>query len=267
MMHSDSGFWKMGLPRRLRHTSGPTNAPAPWRHPAAMTLGLVGIALYNWWLVVALSGRRVTTPDELFSDLEAVGRPDAAILQRLDLTAGLVILAALLLRGRHGPDGPRSEWPWLVAFAVSGAVGGHFSYVCPEGLSATCRSQEWRLALPPHHYILVLAGITEFAAATVAIYLARHRTRLVEEPVTWAICWTWRALLVAYPLLAVAYITDRFGALVEPAFFVCFSAMVAAELFEADRVVLPDSHVHPYWSRVVPVHLVHMGTAGRGRRA
>ena len=265
-MHGDEGFLKLRRPGWVRPTSQSDAPPAPWRHPVAMALGLVGIALYNWWLAVALSGRLITTPDELFSDLEAAGRPDAAILQRLDLTAALVLLAALVLRGRQGPHGPRSEWPWLVAFAISGAVGGHFSYVCPEGLSDACRSQEWRLALPPHHYIHVVAGISEFAAATVAVYLARHRTRFTTEPVTQAIRWTWRALLVAYPLLAAAYLTDRLGALVEPAFFVCFSAMVAVELFEADRVVLPDSHAHPYWDRVAAVHLLRVGTPSWWRR-
>ena len=53
----------------------------------------------------------------------------------------------------------------LVAFAVSGAVGGQFSYACPEGLSASCRAAEWRLALPHHHYVHVLAGIAEFVFA------------------------------------------------------------------------------------------------------
>ena len=110
---------------------------APWRRPAAVAVGAVGIALYNWWIPVALSGRLLTTPDELFSDLEASGRPDATLLQHLDLAAGLVLLAALLLRGPIGRGGRRSEWPWLLAFAVSGAVGGQFAYACPEGISAS----------------------------------------------------------------------------------------------------------------------------------
>jgi len=44
-----------------------------------------------------------------------------------------------------------------------------------------------------------------------------------------AVAW---GLLVAYPLLGASYLTDRLGALVEPIFFVCFSAMVLAELYE-----------------------------------
>jgi hypothetical protein len=209
--------------------------PAAWRRPAAIAIGTAGVALYNWWVIVALHTHLMTTPDELFSDLEAAGRPDASLLQHLDLAAGLVLIAALLLRGRRGPDGPRAEWPWLVAFAAAGAVGGHFAYVCPEGISASCRSAEWRLALPPHHYVHVLAGIVEFATATVAVYLAWQRTRPVERPTTRVIRWTGRALVGAYPLLGLAYLTDRMGAFVEPIFFVCFSVMAFVELAESDR--------------------------------
>jgi hypothetical protein len=184
---------------------------------------------------VALHSHLLTSPDELFSDLEATGRPDAALLQHLDLAAGLVLVTALLVRGRRGPDGPRAEWPWLVAFAASGAVGGRFAYACPEGISAACRSAEWRLALPPHHYVHVLAGIAEFATATVAVSLAWRRTRPRERPTTRAVRWTGKALVASYPLLGAAYLTDRLGAFVEPIFFVCFTVMVLAELLEPDH--------------------------------
>jgi hypothetical protein len=210
-------------------------ADLPGRRPAAIALGVVGVALYNWWVVVAFHTHLLSTPDELFSDLEAAGRPDAAALQHLDLFAGVVLATALVVRGRRGPQGNRAEWPWLLAFAVAGGLGGHFSYVCPEGLSASCRSAEWRLALPPHHYLHVLAGIAEFATATVAAYLAWQRTRAVERPTTRVVRWTGRALVAAYPLLAYAYLTDRLGAFVEPIFFVCFSVLVLVELVEPDR--------------------------------
>ena len=81
----------------------------------------------------------------------------------------------------------------------------------------------------------MVAGIVEFATATIAVYLAWQRTRAVERPTTRTIRWTGRALAAAYPLLGFAYLTDRLGALVEPIFFVCFSVMVAVELTEPDR--------------------------------
>ena len=213
----------------------PAPGIAPWRRPVGVAIGVVGIALYNWWIPVAFDRHLMTSPDELFSDLEATGRPDATLLQHLDLAAGIVLLVALLLRGAVGRTGRRSEWPWLLAFAVAGAVGGQFSYACPEGLSASCRAAEWRLALPHHHYVHVAAGIAEFTFGTVAVYLAWQRTRAKETPVTRAVRWTGRTMVVAYPLLGVAYLTDRFGAFVEPIFFTCFSVMVLVELLETDR--------------------------------
>jgi hypothetical protein len=140
-------------------TGSSARPPAPWRQPIAIGVGALGLALYNWWIPVALSGSLLTTPDELFSDLEASGRPDAALLQHLDLAAGLVLLVALMVRGPGARGLRRHEWPWLLAFALSGAVGGQFSYACPEGLSASCRAAEWRLALPHHHYVHVAAGM------------------------------------------------------------------------------------------------------------
>jgi hypothetical protein len=228
------------FPRMLSASStgaptSPVRQPAPWRRPVAIGVGFVGLAIYNWWIPVAVSGRLVTTPDELFSDLEASGRPDAVLLQHLDLAAGLVLLVALLLRGPVARGLRRYEWPLLLAFAISGAVGGQFSYACPEGLSASCRAAEWRLALPHHHYVHMLAGVAEFVFATVAVYLAWQRTRPQESAVTRTVRWTARALVLAYPVLGFAYLTDRFGAFVEPVFFTCFSAIVAVELLESDQ--------------------------------
>lgn len=230
-MQDDNGLLERST-ARLHATLWQRDEREHWRRPAAIAVGMVGVALYNWWLPVALFGNLLATPDELFSDLEATGRHDAALLQHLDLSAGLLLLAALLIRGRMGPSGRRAEWPWLVAWAVAGAVGGHFAYACPEGLSASCRAAEWHLALPPHHYVHVVAGIAEFAFATTAITKAWLRTRSSERPSSWVIQWIGRVLLLAYPLLAVTYLTDRYGAFVEPIFFMCFSLMVLVELFE-----------------------------------
>ena len=209
-----------------RGLTGPVVAAVhlqPWRRPAAVALGVVWLALYNWWIPVASRRKLMTSPDELFSDLEATGRPDATLLQHLDLAAGLVLVVALLLRGSQARGGRRSEWPWLMAMAVAGAIGGQFSYACPEGLSASCRAAEWRLALPRHHYVHVLAGIAEFAFATVAVYLAWKRTRPNKSAIATTVRWT-GPCDGRWPTRSsgIAYITDRFGAFVEPVFFTCF---------------------------------------------
>jgi hypothetical protein len=201
----------------------------------AQFLGLVGIVLYNWWVWVIVATNLLISTDEFFSDLEATGRPDATLFQHFDLAAGIVMLAAFLIRGPWGPTGKRKEWRWLLLFAVAGAVGGHYSYACPEGLSAACRSAEWHLRLPLHHYVHIVAGIIEFAAMTTAVVLAWKRTRDDSGLVSRSIKGVVITMLIGYPLLGVAYLTDRFGAFVEPIFFVCFSVMVAIELLEPRR--------------------------------
>ncbi len=149
------------------------------------------------------------------------------------------MFVALALRGPWGPQGKRREWPWLLLFALAGIAGGHYSYACPEGLSAACRSAEWHLRLPLHHYLHVLSGIIEFAMITMAIYLAWRRTRDEKTLVAAGIKWTGVAILVGYPLLAVAYLSDRFGSFVEPIFFISFSVMIFIELFEPRRARRP----------------------------
>ena len=77
-------------------------------------------------------------------------------------------LLALLLRGptpkgrsvASGSGWWRSRRP--------GRTGGRYTYACAEGLSAACRSMEWHLRLPVHHYVHVVSGIAEFATLTVA---------------------------------------------------------------------------------------------------
>src|ERR1700724_2939446 len=84
----------------------------------ARFLGLVGIVLYNWWVWVLVATNLLINTDEFFSDLEATGRPDATLFQHFDLVAGLVMLAAFLLREPWAWKGKRREWRWLLLFAV-----------------------------------------------------------------------------------------------------------------------------------------------------
>ena len=205
---------------------------------ASRVIGVVGLVLYNWWLGALVHGGIVSSPNALFSDLEASGGRYALVFSRLDIAAGVMLLVALALRGRWGVTGLRREWWLLLVFAAAGAVGGFFPYSCPEGVNAVCRTAEWEFQLPWRQYVHVAAGIVEFAAATLAIVLARRRT--AGLPVLGDLTrWTASALVVAYPLLGVAYLSDRLGAFVEPVFFVCFSLMVAIELFEREPALLP----------------------------
>ncbi len=199
---------------------------------AAKILGVAGVVAYNWWVVVPFVPGLMPSVNGFFSDLEATGRPHAALMSDADLCAGLLLLAAFLLRGSTSRHGVRREWKWMVAFALAGAIGGRYPYACAEGLSAACRQLEWHLQLPLHHYVHVVSGIAEFATLTTAAVIAWRRTRhegTLEARVYAAVV---TVLLIGYPLLGLVYITDRLGTLVEPIFFVAFSTMVLAELFE-----------------------------------
>jgi hypothetical protein len=215
------------------------------RQLLSQVAGSVGLALYNWWVVASFDRRMVPGPDELFSDLEATGQPYSRVLSRVDVAAGALILIALLLHG----TGRTGRWArqLLMLFAACAVVGGLFPYTCAEGINPACRSAEWTMALPWQHYVHVVAGVVEFAAATAAILVLRgqetvgNRARHIAGRLV-------QILVVAYPLLAVAYLSGKLGVLIEPVFFVSFSAAVALVLFErADEPVVSGSRtaVHP----------------------
>jgi len=229
----------LALPSGLRPSSVGEDDTA--RLTAAKVLGVTGVVLYNWWVVVPFVPGLMPSVNGFFSDLEATGRPHAALMSDADLTAGVLLVLALLLRGSRAAHGVRREWKWMVAFALAGAIGGRYPYACAEGLSATCRQLEWHLQLPIHHYVHVVSGIAEFATLTVAAVIAMRRTQHEGTVAARVYSAVLTVLIAGYPLLGLVYLTDRLGTLVEPIFFVAFSAMVVAELFEPiGRSVAPS---------------------------
>jgi len=118
----------------------------------------------------------------------------------------------------------------LLGFAAACLVGGLFPYVCSEGTSAACRTAAWHFQLPFRHYLHVVAGVTEFVLITLAVLVAWRRRAELPTLIARTARVVGAVLLVAYPLLALAYVTDRLGALVEPAFFLCWTAMIVTQL-------------------------------------
>lgn len=201
----------------------------------AALLGVIGVATYNWWVYAALNGM-VTSPDGMFSDLEADGVPHAALFGHLDVISGLLICASLLLRGAPLSHARRLEWRLMLGFGVAGIVGGLFPYACPEGKDDACRQAEWSFQLPLHHYIHMVSGIVEFALVTLAI-LAMWRRLIHTAPDLWRrVAGALAAgLAIGYPALAGSYLLDRWDAPVEAFFFVLFAAMLAAALLEPEH--------------------------------
>jgi hypothetical protein len=217
------------------------------RHPLSRTvmawsLGTAGLVAYNWWVLVPLKPGLMTSPNELFSNLEVNGQPYAASMQHADLASGLLLLAALWAAG-HNPTAPgRREWLSMLGFAVAGALGGLFPEVCADGINAVCRRLEYRFELPASQYVHMVAGIFEFAGITLALLWAWGRTRgQTTRPAG-----VYRALaigaLIAYPLLGAAYLFDRFGGIMEAVFFVGFTVMVIAQLAERTAAARAAAH-------------------------
>jgi Protein of unknown function (DUF998) len=208
------------------------------RRALSWTLGIAGLAAYNWWLLVPLKPGLMTSPDELFSNLEVSGQPYAALMQHADVAAGVLLLAAFLMARHSRSAADRREWLAMLAFAAAGALGGLFPEVCADGISAVCRRMEWRFQLPASQYVHDVAGILEFAAITIALACAVSRTRRQR---TSTARW-YRALavgaLVAYPLLGAAYLVNRLGGVMEGVFFAGFTIMVVTVL--ADWTRFPD---------------------------
>jgi hypothetical protein len=207
------------------------------RAAAAAILGIAGLVAYNWWLLVPLRPGLMTSPDELFSNLEITGQPYAVLMQRADLAAGLLVLAAFALtapgRGRPG----RAEWLSMLGFAAAGALGGLYPEVCPDGISATCRHLEYRFQLPAAQYIHMVAGIGEFAAITTAVLCAAARTRGTRSRFARVYRVLARGALIAYPLLGAVYVTGRLGGIMEALFFAGFTVIVWTQLAERTRAL------------------------------
>jgi uncharacterized protein DUF998 len=205
------------------------------RRALAWSLCTAGLLAYNWWVLVPLKPGLMTSPDELFSNLEITGQPYAAAMQHADVAAGLLLAAAFLTVGRRTVPGGLRDWLALLAFAAAGTIGGLFPEVCADGISASCRRQEWHFQLAASQYVHMLAGIAEFAAITIALFIARRRTRGSEARAAVGYRWLWRGALICYPLLGLAYLLNRMGGVMEAVFFAGFTVMVVTQMTERTR--------------------------------
>jgi Protein of unknown function (DUF998) len=205
------------------------------RRLLAWTFAIAGLIAYNWWILVPLKPGLMSSPDELFSNLEVSGLPYASAMQHADLAAGLLLAVALLILGR-GLPAMRRDWLAMLVFSLAGTAGGIFPEVCEDGINARCRSQEWHFELPVSQYLHMAAGIVEFAAITTALLLAWRRTRDSQQVTARIYRRLGVGALVCYPLLGLAYLVNRMGGVMEAVFFAGFTIMVVTEVAERTRL-------------------------------
>jgi hypothetical protein len=206
----------------------------------AWLCGIAGLLAYNWWVLVPFKPGLMRSPDELFSNLEVTGQPYAVVMQRADVTAGILLMLAFVLAGSRTMPGARREWPGMVVFAMAGAIGGLFPQVCADSVSHACLSAEWHFQLASGQYVHDGAGVVEFAGITLALWLATRRTRGETTSAARAYRLLGWAALVAYPVLGVSYLSGIYGGVVEGVFFAGFTAMVLLQL--AERLHRQDGH-------------------------
>jgi Protein of unknown function (DUF998) len=226
----------------IRRDHLPSGSRAPGmasRQALAWTLAVVGLLAYNWWVLVPFKPGLMRSPGEFFSNLEVTGQPYAAAMQHADLLSGLALLAAFAVLGSRGLHGARREWLAMIVFAIAGGVGGIFPQVCADGVSPACFSTEWHFQLPASQYVHDGAGIVEFSAITIALLFACARTRGDGTAAARAYRCLLAGAVLAYPLLAVAYLLNRMGGVMEGVFFAGFTAMVLTQLVERTGALRP----------------------------
>jgi hypothetical protein len=202
------------------------------RAVAVWILAAGGMLAYNWWILLPLKPSLLRSPNELLSNLEVTGQPFAALMQRADVAAGVLLIVAFLLAGNRAVPGGQREWLGMMAFGGAGMFGGVFPEVCADGINAVCRRGELTFHLPYEQYLHVVSGIVEFAGITVALFFAFRRTRDETTRVARTYRFLGRAAWVAYPLLGVAYLSNRLGSVIEALFFIGFTVVIITQLLE-----------------------------------
>ncbi len=174
----------------VRHTgkSVNTHAGARWqpavervhvdRFSLAVTVCIPAVLAYNWWLIVPFRHGLLTSVNSFFSDLEVKGAPDASVFGKLDVIAGALFLAALLLSYRRERPG-RAEWRLFVTFAIAAGAGGLFPFSCAEGTDSACRHRGMAsaIALPPLRARAAVRSRIPLRHDRLAARVASHATK------------------------------------------------------------------------------------------
>jgi len=229
------------LPADRHSVMGGWRELARVRRALAWIACIAGLLAYNWWVLVPLKPGLMTSPNELFSNLEVTGQPYATAMQDLDILSGVLLLGTFLATGWRSFPAGRRDWLAMIVFAAAGLVGGLFPEVCADGIDAICRAREWRFELPLSQYVHIVAGIFEFAGITFALFIASRRTRGSQVRTARVYRRLWQAALICYPLLGVAYLLNWMGSVMEAVFFVGFTVVVVTQV--AERTTHTSPHI------------------------
>jgi len=202
------------------------------RAAVAWICGVAGLLAYNWWVLVPLKPGLMSSPNELFSNLEVTGQPFATAMQHADLLAGLLLVAAFLAAGSSSIVAGRREWLGMMIFCAAGGVGGLFPEVCADEINAACMRMELHFQLPVNQYLHVVAGIIEFGGITAALLFAARRTRGDRTRIARVYRDLAVGAYVGYPVLGLAYLLNKLGGAMEAVFFTGFTVMVLTQLVE-----------------------------------
>lgn len=223
---------------RVRHAWNSTD----WKWRLAAGLGLTGVLLHNWWIVI-YPLHWMPSWHALISEAEATDQPHGWLLSSLDIVVGVLVITALLLRSRvflsRLKGVGRAVWWWAMTWAVAGLLEGAFPMACSPSTNRSCEEVEWKFRLAVHHYVHMGSGVVEYLAATFVVIAAWRARRL-----GWLSRfgkWMTISLLVAYPFIALTFFTHRWSTISEAAFFVMFSVIIGAVIsYRPPNAPVPD---------------------------
>ena len=199
------------------------------RWTVALILGTAGVALHNWWVVIYPLGW-MPSWNALISEAEATDQPHGWLLSGIDIAVGVLVIAGVLLVGRHyRARRGRVVWWFALSWAFFGMLEGVFPLACSPSSNKVCENAEWKFQLAYHHYVHMGSGVIEyFSANLVAImawkvgslgWLSKFGKRMTI------------AMISLYPFMGATFFTHRWSSITEAIFFLMYSTTIGAVLW------------------------------------
>ena len=159
------------------------------RVKAILFCGLL-VALYNDWLLGPFLNHSLSTSVSMISELSAQTQPYHWVFQTLDISAGVLTLAALPLLWHFLHKQPINHWPVLfVAVAAIGAdsiVDALLPITCAPSTDPTCNLATTHSLLTQAHMAeSTLIGIVTFVTPLMWWLFNRSKQYFLSRPSLW----------------------------------------------------------------------------------